>query len=118
MSSSQSNYPTGVLSDGWTYNFFLGDMITGWLRSCRGTKEVKVLMAQAEINLDSLIHRCLHSLKVARWCESISADFLEINGRGNNFDIVQAELGALSHDRAIDHDERCTIVEKPVSIRA
>jgi hypothetical protein len=55
-------------------------------------------MAQAEIDFDSLIHRCLHSLEVARWGESISADFLKVDGCGNNFDIIQAELGALSYD--------------------
>jgi hypothetical protein len=80
------------------YNFFLRNVISGSPRGCWGSEEINIVMTQAEINLNSFVHRRLPGLEISRWSESISTNFLKIDSRGHDFDIIHAELRALSHN--------------------
>lgn len=69
-------------------------------------------------------NRCLDAMVPLRSCglhaptalRSMCADVLDINSRGNHFDIVQRELTALRNDMAIDGDHGTTVVVEPVTI--
>jgi hypothetical protein len=48
----------------------------------------------------------------------VGADFLDVNGRDNNFDVVERKLGTLSDDFAVERDEGASVVVESITVAA
>jgi hypothetical protein len=48
----------------------------------------------------------------------VRPDALKVDGRGNDFDVVEGELGTLSDDLTVEGDERTAVVVKAVAVAA
>ena len=55
-------------------------------------------------------------LVAAAACRAVRADVLDVDCRGDYFDVLERELGALGDDAAVDDDEGAAVVVEAISV--